>query len=451
MIQFIFCFLLFIISIIILVAIHELGHFLFAKFFGIKVSCFSIGFGKKLYSWYDKNNTEYSISSIPLGGYVKMFGEPLSNLISLKKKENFNYIKIWKRFIIILSGPIFNFIFAIFLYWIIFSIGIINYRPIIYNTLNNSIAKNSGINSNMEIKSINGVKTIDWNSVKIQLIKEIDKKNICIEVYDFLKNITEKKILNLKKINIKNIEKDPIYFLGIIKQNPKNRFIISKINKKSSAEKSGLKIGDKLIKLNNIKLINLKNFKKYIYNNPYKIHKISIKRKKINLNIFLKPDIKILKNNKKIGLLGIKIKKNSYKYKDKIIYKFNILKSFIESIKKTYNLIMFTINILKKMLIGNIKISELNGPIYIAKIAKISVQYGLIYYLEFLALISINLGVINLFPLPILDGGHILLLIIEKIIKKPISKKIQNLIYKLSTIILIIFNSIAIFNDLSKI
>ncbi|MDQ1237546.1 MAG: RIP metalloprotease RseP [Wigglesworthia glossinidia] len=437
------CF-LFLISIGILITVHEFGHFWVARKFNVHVEKFSIGIGKVIWSFFDKNGTEYAISIFPLGGYVKMLDK---NLVSNKKLQTFNEQYFWKKLIIIISGPLHNFLFSIILFWGIFILGMPSHKVIIQNIIPNSIAEKSGIHPSMEIKEINGIKVSDWNIV-----------------YDNLKNDTivmklmhpinlvmiEKKI---KRTNIKNNfdHYDPIINFGIIPLIPNIETRIDSIEPDSPAMKSGFQKGDKIIKINNFEIKDSWYLLSYLLrNNPNKKLIIDVERNGKLIQIEVLSGTKII-NNIQEGFLGIspKIRPISEEYKTSIYY--NPIEALYVAFNKVIHIILMIFNMLGKLFIGHVTLNNLHGPISIAKNISSSIKHGIVHYIILLSFISINLGVINLIPIPILDGGHILFLIIEKLIRVPIPKKIQTISYQVGFFIIVTLMTISILNDLFKI
>ncbi|URJ25343.1 RIP metalloprotease RseP [Candidatus Blochmannia ocreatus (nom. nud.)] len=453
----------FILTLSILITIHEYGHFLAARFLNVKIEKFSIGFGPVLWSWKDqKKDTEYAISAILFGGYIKLFDAPksINKQYTQKYNNTFNSKKTWEKIIIIVAGPIMNFLLSIILYIIIFIIGTPTHKPIIQSIIPDSIADQSGLLSNLEIQSINNVHTHNWDAIRLEILNNIGKKNIVISTIEICQNNTNIKTYTLnipdnwfnKSINYIN---DPVISLGIV---PIDTYIIPtifKIRPNSAAQQSGLKIGDKIIKINEQTITNWESVIKIIKNNLTNNLNITIARenKTINLNLNLQSNkIHCIHPNTIEEIIGFIPKVISKPTKNFLLKnKYGYFDAILHSCKKVWKLIYFTINTLFQAILGNINIIQLiGGPISIAQKAGETAKYGFIYYLMFLSVISINLGIINLLPFPSLDGGHLFFLIIEKIIGKLIPKKIKHFIHIIGYIILMSVISIALFNDINK-
>ncbi|URJ23530.1 sigma E protease regulator RseP [Blochmannia endosymbiont of Camponotus sp. C-003] len=444
----------FILALSILITVHEYGHFVAARFLKVKVERFSIGFGPILWSWRDANDTEYVISAILFGGYVKLFNtQQTITSCNAECNNSFECKHIWKKIIIVISGPIFNFLFSIVLYVLVFMIGVPIYKPIIHSVIPNSIVDQSNIPSGVEIKSINNIPTHDWDAVRLEILNTIGKKEIIISVTPINNTHIQTYTIHLshnwfnKSIN----NKDPIITLGILPFNTHVSLILSEIQSDSAAQRAGLKVGDKIISLDDQLIHNWESFITIIKNNPGKTFKIMVERNNKVLNFSLTPDKKnLISSEKTEGAIGVSPQIICIPSKHHIIHQYGLHLAILEACEKTWKLICLTTNTLFKLITGDIKMTHLSGPIAIAQGAGASAQSGAIYYLMFLSLISINLGIINLLPFPTLDGGHLFFFVIEKIKGKSISKKTQSFGYIIGSIILTLMMCLAIFNDISR-
>ncbi|WP_367680358.1 sigma E protease regulator RseP [Candidatus Fukatsuia anoeciicola] len=440
----------FIFALGILITFHEFGHFWVARRCGVKVECFSIGFGRPIWQYIDSQGTKYIIALIPLGGYVKMLDK---SIISPKLEfccQTFNNKTILQRTAIISAGPIANFIFAIFAYWLVFIISIPSIRPIIGSVLNNSIAAQAHILPGMELKTIDNKEIQDWNAIRLALLGKIGDDQVQIGVVYPGSNGVVQKILDLKQWKFEADKQDPIITLGIFPLDPQTQPILAGVQSGSAAQKAGLQIGDRIVKVNHQLINNWSLFINLIRNNPNKPLVLEIKRKKIPLFLILTPDIipgDIIPTQ---GFAGVVPQIIPLAQEYKIIHQYNLLSALYHAFKQTWQLTKLTVNILGKLITGDVKLNNLSGPISIAKGAGASAQHGFIYYLMFLALISVNLGIINLSPLPGLDGGHLFFLMIEKIKGKPLSERVQDVSFRIGSILLMLLMGLALFNDLSR-
>ncbi|WP_158676344.1 RIP metalloprotease RseP [Candidatus Pantoea edessiphila] len=431
----------FIITFSLLVTVHEFGHFYMARFYGIKVNCFSIGFGKSIFR-FNINDTEFVISLIPIGGYVRMLDERMDNVPAHLLHRTFNRQPIWKRAVVILSGPIANLMLAIFIYSILFFKNTITVVPVIGEVVTGSVIEKAEIKPGMEIKKIDNITTTDWSMVRIILMSKRDR-DITLTLLNPNKNIFYTKKINLNEINI-HASTDPLLMLGLIPARPITNFIVAKVNR---LNKYSLKVGDIITKLEGHLLPYSQPFINYIREYKNKNIILDIRRNNKVLRLKVKTDT-IIKDNIYNNLLLIP--QTIFPKNYKIIKRHGLIYAINSSIIKTWQLVKLIIYSIFDLISGNLNINNLNGPITIAKGASISAKHGIISYLSFLSLISINLSVFNLFPLPVLDGGHLLFLIIEKIKGKPLSEQFQNICSLVGFSILIILIVIAVSNDFSN-
>lgn len=443
----------FIVALGVLITVHEFGHFWMARRCGVTVERVSIGFGRALWRQHDKRGTEYLIAAIPLGGYVKMLDERVDTVVPERRHEAFNHKTVWQRAGIIAAGPMFNFLFAIFAYWLVFLIGVPSYRPVISEIAPNSIAAQAEISPGMELKSIDGIETPDWNSVRFQLINKIGENKITLCVAPFGSTHSEQKTLDLRSWQFELNKQDAIVALGIIPIGPRIEPVLAEVQQGSAAMKAGLQAGDRIVKVEDQPVAEWQVFVTQVRDNPGRPLQVNIERKRNALNITLRPDSKAVGKGKLKGVEGFAgvvptIIPLPTKYKT--VRQYTPLPALVRAGEKTYQLMRLTVSMLGKLITGDVKLNNLSGPISIAQGARISAEYGLIYYLMFLALISVNLGIINLFPLPMLDGGHLLFLAIEKLNRGSLSERVQNFSYRIGLILLILLMGLALFNDFSR-
>lgn len=432
---------IFLITITILVTFHEYGHFIIARLCGVRVEQFSIGFGRNLWSYISKKSgTKFSISLIPLGGYVKMLdgrssAHPLSDT---DIKFAFNHKSIAKRAAIILAGPVANFLLALIIYWIIFQIGVIRYPVTIDKILPNTPAATINIPPQSELKAINDFKIESWSDVNSALIAALGNDIVNIEYQ------TQNKDIYQQSINIVDwhfdIEKESaITAFGFHPAKVIFYPTISKIISDSAAELAGLKVGDEIVTYNNIQFDNWDNFSAQI--RTAKPINLGIKRDNQLLFIDLEPKQELDHNGQLIGIAGI------YPSNNTTVKQYDIVSAFWKGCEQTISMMRIVMRSFYQLMSGALSIKSLSGPVGIAQSAGQSAHNGIISYLYFLAFISISLGIMNLLPLPILDGGHLLFLLIEKLKGSPLTDAQQNVFYRIGFLFLIILLGIALFND----
>lgn len=441
----------FIVALSILVAVHEFGHFWVARKCGVKVLAFSIGFGKPLWKRIGRDGVEYSISTIPLGGYVKMLDSRNEALSDAEKTQAFDHQSVLKRMAVVAAGPVFNFFFAIFVYWLVFLIGVPTIKPVVGDVVPHSIVAEAGLQSGMEIKAVSGTPTLDWESVNMELASHIGENQLTLTVAspDFIGH-NQLLHVNLAAWNFEPEKESPMTALGFKPFSPEAKMTANIIVKKSAAEKAGMMAGDRIVRVNGADVSTWKQVVEKIKNSPNTALDFVIERNHSPLKLTLVPEARKLSSGEVIGFAGIAPEMASWPDGYQFDLQYGPVESIGKAFTKTGQLIALTANMLHKLVVGDIGLNNLSGPISIAKGAGTTAEYGFVYFLGFLGLISVNLGIINLVPLPMLDGGHLLFFIIEAVIKRPVPERIQEIGYKIGGAIIFSFMIMAIFNDFSR-
>ncbi len=441
----------FVIALGILVTVHEYGHFWVARKNGVKVERFSVGFGKALWRKTADDGTEYVIAMIPLGGYVKMLDERVDNVSEEDKDKTFNSKSVYQRIAIIAAGPFANFAFAIFAFYLMFLIGVPSIKPVIGDIHVGSIAESAQMPSNVEIIEIAGKETRDWQDVNLALVGEIGSDSIVIKTKSDNNQYVSSYKLITNNWQFSPEKTSALTSLGIMPYRPNVYNELARIGKGSPADKSGLQVGDKLIAINDELLAKgWLDFSKKIKLYPDETVNITIERAGSEQVIMVTPE-GIKQNGNLVGFLGVSPKADSWPEKHRIEISHGLFSAIGESVKRTWNLITLSFNMIGKLITGDVSVKNLSGPIAIAQGAGDSAGYGFVYFLGFLALISINLGIINLLPLPVLDGGHLLYYLIELLTGKPVPENVQEAGFKFGALALLALMGIALFNDFSRV
>ncbi|MBD9643837.1 MULTISPECIES: sigma E protease regulator RseP [Pantoea] len=448
MLSILWSFAAFIVALGVLITVHEFGHFWVARRCGVKVERFSIGFGKALWRRSDRQGTEYVIALIPLGGYVKMLDERVESVPAELRHQAFNNKTVLQRASIIAAGPIANFIFAIFAYWVVFIHGVPGVRPVVGEILNGSVAAEAQITSGMELKAVDGIETPDWDAVRMALIGKIGDSDATLTVSQFGEEATQQKQLNLRDWQFEPDKQDPVVALGIRPRGPQIETTLAEVQANSPASNAGLQAGDRIVKVDGQPLSQWQAFAAQVRDNPGKNMALDIERNGEPVALTLTPEAK--PGNEAEGFAGVIPRVIPLPDEYKTVRQYGPFAAIGEASVKTWQLMKLTVSMLGKLIIGDVKLNNLSGPISIAQGAGLSAEYGVIYYLMFLALISVNLGIINLFPLPVLDGGHLLFLAIEKIKGGPVSERVQDFSYRIGSILLVLLMGLALFNDFSR-
>ena len=446
----------------ILVTVHEYGHFQVAKWCGVKVLRFSIGFGKPLWSkTFGKDMTELVIAAIPLGGYVKMLDErefasesdlaaPEVTYSEIELKRAFNRQSIAKRIAIVMAGPAANLLLAIGLYWLLFAMGIIGMKPILGKVIDNSPAAVASFAHGETIQKINGKEVASWQEVSWILLKE-SLKNNSVEVEAISSN-HEIHIhqLDLSNINQEAASKDILAASGLTIYQPDVPALIGEVTKNSPADLAGLKTNDLVLSINQYKVSNWEDFVKDVRNSPNKPIEIEILRDSKTLNFRVSPE-KIEENGKSIGRIGIAFKMDDTQQNNLFVTThYNASDALYKATEKTWDISVFTLKMLGKMLIGKTSLNGVSGPVTIASYAGQSAKMGFKVFIGFLAVISISIGVLNLLPIPVLDGGHLMYYIVEIFTGKPTSDVALNIGQRFGFFLLGCMMILAFYNDINR-
>lgn len=441
--------LVFILTVSIIVTFHEFGHYIAARLCGVKVLEFSVGFGKKLFGKkFGKDKTEYKICYLPLGGYVKMLDEREGDVKEFEKNKAFNNQELHKRFFIVFAGPLFNFILAIFFYLVIFMNGYSGFQPTASIIIEKSIAENIGMQRDDKIYAVNNVEVRTWSDLKLQTVKFLsDKEDIYFEV---ISNNKKRKLdkVDYEKISLNN--QNILQQIGILNFISKS-LEIGYIEKNSPAENIGLKVGDKFLFVNNKEIKNWNQLVNIIKVNPEKYIKLNIQRDNKRLEFSVKP-ASVNGEDGFYGRLGISPLIDEQIIKSNTI---DIQYSFFESIKlsaiKTYDFTLLTFNFIGKLIKGEASAKNISGPVGIANYAADSFDNGFTSFLSLLAMLSISIGILNLLPIPMLDGGHLMYYLVEFVVRRPIPEKAQLVFQQIGMTFLILLSFFALYNDLLRI
>lgn len=430
----------------ILVTIHEYGHFWVARRCGVKVLRFSVGFGKVLWSRTDKYGTEFAIAAIPLGGYVKMLDEREAPVPEELLGQAFNRKTVWQRMAVVLAGPAANFLFAIFAYWLMFVVGITQVKPVIGDVEEGSIAALANVPANQEITVIDGHDVNSWQEVSFQLLSRIGDTGSIALTLDNGKDYE----LNIERWLSKAEEPNVIGELGLSPFRPRVPPVIKELQPGLAAEQAGLKAGDTVLSIDGESIDNWVEFVEKVKTSPGKALSLDVEREGSIAQLTLIPASKTLESGETVGFVGamVKIPELPKDYIRTVSY--DPLTAIALGIEKTWDMSVVTLESIGKMLQGLLSVKNLSGPITIAKVADASAKAGFEAFISFLAYISVMLAVVNLLPIPVLDGGHFLYYLVEAIKGSPVSEKVQIAGLKLGMSFLFLLMAVAIFNDISR-
>jgi regulator of sigma E protease len=444
----------FIIAIGILVTVHEYGHYQVAKWCGVKVIKFSIGFGKPIWSKkFGKDQTEFVIATIPLGGYVKMLGEELVAAEPSAKEDMsraLNHQSVQKRMAIVLAGPAANLLLAIFLYSFLFMLGTVGLKPIVGEVVPNSPATASGIKAGVTIIKVDSQAVSTWQDVRWFLLNQsLKNSKVTLEVSNRDNQISLHEF-DVSTLNQDNVDTDILEKLGLTIYQPPVPARIGQIAERSPAAYAGLEVGDLILSVNQQQVIDWESFVTLIKNHPNKTLKLKILRANKVVNLNITPEL-VNEKGMRFGRIGAGFKLEQTQLAKFLVSKrYGLFDAVVKSVEKTWETSIFSLKMLGNMLLGNISWKGMSGPVTIASYAGQSANMGFKVYIGFLALVSISIGVLNLLPIPILDGGHFMYYMVEFFTGKPASEFAINLGQKIGFVVLIFTMLLALYNDLNR-
>lgn len=443
----------------ILVTIHEFGHFWVARRCGVKVLRFSIGFGKAVKSWTGKDGTEYVIAPIPLGGYVKMLGQEDTSVAqdttsASERHLSFAYKPLWQRMAIVAAGPIANFLLAIAVFWLInVSFGLKGTAPVIENVVESSPAYSAGLRAGDEIVAVDGVATSIWQEVVMQLLNRLGETGeLTISAIPAGSNAPQDFSLALQRWQSDTSEPDPLRSLGLIQYLIPP--VIDQIIPGGAAEAAGLLSGDRIAFVDGDEVRGWIQWVDIVRKSPELTLEVAVQRGDALIRLPLTPAVSETTDGVAIGFIGASAREfdllASLPPQRIRLVEYGIFSAFIPAVQQTWEKSVFVLDSMKKMLVGLISVKNINGPITIAQVAGETASYGVEAYLGFLALLSISLGVLNLLPIPVLDGGHLLYYMIEAITRRPVPERVQAMGLQLGLLLISGIMMLALYNDVSR-
>lgn len=434
----------FLLAIGLVVTFHEFGHYWVARRCGVRVLTFSVGFGRPLWSWRGKDGTRYQIAMIPLGGYVRMLDGRVDKVAEQDKKDSFDQKSVQKRIAVVIAGPVFNFIFALAALWLMLVIGVPSMRPVVGDVAENSIAAQAGLQTGEQIIQIDGRRTQEWQAVNLALVERIGSQRSIWTVENA--GGDQRQIeMNLRDWQFDPESQSTISSLGIQLFQPELFTTLAEVMDNSPAAQGGLRAGDKIVAVNGTKVEDWEQIRSFIAGNPRVAAQFTVERQggqeELTVNIG---------DQQGTGFVGVIPQSEPYPEAYWFRLQYGPLAAIPHSFDRTWQLMTLTVGMLKKLITGDVSVKNLSGPVGIAIGAGDHASYGVVYFLSFLALISVSLGILNLLPIPVLDGGHLMYYIIEWVRGKPVPEHVQAIGFRVGMILLFALMALALFNDISR-
>jgi regulator of sigma E protease len=447
----------FIVAIGVLVAVHEFGHFWVARRLGIKVLRFSIGFGKPLWRRVgrDADRIEYVIAAIPLGGYVKLLDEREGNVPVEELSRAFTRQPVWKRIAVLLAGPMFNLIFAVFLYWVLFTAGVPALRPIVGEVMPDSIAARAGLRYEDQIIAVAGKPTETLEAATLGIIEDLtDDGTIQMRVRGV--DGSERDLALIAGNRSRELTQPEALLpgLGFDIWQPKVPAVVATVMPESAAARAGLQPGDRIMQVDDQPIADFNQLVRHIKPNPGRNVTLKIER---NGELMRVPVTigESTAGGRTVGLIGVTpvnqpLQSGRSPQDLFTLQKYGVLGAMGQATAKTWDTSLFTLRIVGRIITGNVSLKAISGPISIAETTGFAARQGWRIFLSTLALISISLGVLNLLPIPILDGGQIVYQLAELVKGRPVSERAQLLGQQIGIAMLILMMTLAFYNDIAR-
>jgi regulator of sigma E protease len=441
----------FVVALGVLIVVHEFGHFIIARLCGVKVLRFSVGFGRALALWrLGADGTEWVIAAIPFGGYVKMLDEREGPVPTAELGRAFNRQSVWKRFAIVVAGPLFNFAFAVLVYAGLFMYGLPEARPILGAPPAGTIAASAGVHAGDTVRGIDGEAITTWQELRWRVLQAaLQREPVKLDTEDergHLATVT----LDLRGFPSSEVETDVLERVGLRLYRPPLAPVLGQVIAGGAAEKAGLASGDRIVAVDGAPIENWEGFVNAVRSHPGTALELTVERGGRTRSLEVVPEA-VNAGGARFGRIGAGPRQpEGYSEKLLIRVQHAPVASLTKAVAKTTDIALFSLKMLGKMLVGEVSWRHLSGPVTIADFAGQSASLGWVSYLTFLALISISLGVLNLLPIPLLDGGHLMYYAIEIIKGKPVSERFMELGQRVGLALLLVMMAFAFYNDLNR-
>ena len=441
----------FIVALGVLIVVHEYGHYLAARFCGVKVLRFSVGFGRALLTRkIGQDQTEWVIAAVPFGGYVKMLDEREAPVPPGEAARAFNRQGVWRRFFIVIAGPAFNFFFAILVYAGLFLYGLPEARPVLGAPPAGSIAAAAGLRSGDTVRSVDGEAIGTWQELRWRILQAaLQRQPVRLETLDERGHIIAAR-LDLSAFPAEDVEGDAMERVGLRLYRPPLDPILGQVVAGGAAERAGLQAGDRILRADGKVVPSWEALVNAIRARPGLPLRLTLERAGATLTIEVQPDA-VAAGGERIGRIGAApFVPPAHAEKMLVRVQHGPAGALWRAVAKTADISVFSLKMLGRMLLGQLSWKHLSGPVTIADFAGQSAQMGWVAYLTFLALISISLGVLNLLPIPLLDGGHLMYYVIEIVKGKPVSERAMELGQRVGLALLLFMMAFAFYNDLNR-
>ncbi|HSW13853.1 MAG TPA: RIP metalloprotease RseP [Solimonas sp.] len=438
----------FVVAISVLVAFHEFGHYWVARRCGVKVLRFSIGFGRSLWTHRSADGVEWMVAAIPLGGYVKMLDEREGPVPEELRSQAFNNAPVGKRFLIVAAGPLFNFMLAVAFYWMVMILGVQGIKPMIAAPAERSAAAVAGLLEGEQVLRVAGTPTPTWTELRTELLdRALAGGQLPLEV------LGRDQRTRQVELDLRGVRVDPEYVfddLGLQMFQPPIPPVLGGVLAGGAGEAAGLRAGDHVVAIDGAPIATWQELVKIISARPETVVRIEVQRgaQRVSLNAVV---ARVEEGGRSIGRLGVEIAPSPELWQDlRAESRRGPLAAIPAAVEQTWRMSALTLKMLWRMVLGDVSIKNVSGPIQIAQVAGFTAQVGLVSFLSFMAVVSVSLGVLNLLPVPLLDGGHLLFYMIEAVKGSPLSDRAQEAGQRVGLTFLMMMMGLAFFNDVMR-
>ena len=441
----------FLLALGILIVVHEFGHYLVARLCGVKVLRFSLGFGRPLLvRKAGADQTEWVLAAFPLGGYVKMLDEREAPVAAHELHRAFNRQSVWRRIAVVAAGPLANFVLAIALYWGLYTGGVEELRPRLAAPEAATPAAHAGLQGGELVRSINGEAVETWQEFRWKLLNlALDKQVVTVETVNASREIGFHK-LDLAGVVVDQAERDVTAQLGLQLQRPKLPAVLGRLSASGAAEAAGLREGDRVVRIGDSSVELWTDLVTIVRDAPGRTLEFEVLRDGRALRFQVTPSA-VDDNGRSVGRIGAALADAEDQREQMFVtVRYGLGEALSKGIGQTWDTAAMSVSVMGRMIVGEVSVKNLSGPVTIADFAGQSARMGWAHYIKFLALISISLGVLNLMPVPVLDGGHLLYYVIEIIKGGPVSERAMEIGQQIGMALLAALMAFAFYNDINR-
>ena len=433
-----------------LVVVHEFGHFIVARWSGVKVLRFSVGFGRVVWSRrFGTDQTEFALSAFPLGGYVRMLDEREGEVAAAELHRAFNRQSVLRRAAIVAAGPVANLLLAVLLNWVVFVHGIDEIRPLLGVPTASSVAEKAGIGDGDRVLKVDGDVVDTWQEMRWRLIKlAVDRDVVQLDLLTANHQIVQRD-LDLRVVRTQGWQGDAIEKLGLTLYEPRIPAVIDRVEAGGAGQQAGLRAGDRIVRIDGKPVSDSRDVVATVANAALKTLAMEVLRSGNALSFKVTP-ASIVDRGVSRGRIGVAFAMPNARQELMVRVHYGPVVAFSKAIVETWDKSAFSLRMIGRMIVGEVSWHNIGGPVTIASYAGQSARLGLDYYIRFMALVSVSLAVLNLLPVPILDGGHLLYHVLEAIRRRPLSEKVMEIGQQIGLGLLLVLMAFAFYNDVNR-